>query len=73
MTRWLKDWPVAFKEMSQWIQEVYLIIMTVLPHCMHAQLYNDNHELGIIIIVWYYTRCICICKTMHRTKTPQHK
>ena len=22
--RWLKDWPVAFKEMAQWIQEVRL-------------------------------------------------
>ena len=34
VTRWLKDWPGAIKEMAQWIQEVYLI-MTVTPHYMH--------------------------------------
>ena len=24
VARWLKDWPAAFKEMSQWIQEVHI-------------------------------------------------
>ena len=38
--RWLKDWPGAFKEMAQWIQEVRLCL-----YCYHP---NDCIELFVI-------------------------
>ena len=30
VNRWLKEWPVCFKQMSQWIAEVQVLIVYIL-------------------------------------------
>lgn len=41
--RWASEWPIAFKEMAEWIQEVSYLCYFILPHNPHWRfLYRAN-------------------------------
>ena len=36
--RWLSEWPTAFKEMSQWIKEVYIVYLNIILNTYNVPL-----------------------------------